>query len=41
MSKVIVMDHQLIKHKVTILRDKNTGSKQFRELTGKIAILTH
>ncbi|ERJ79693.1 uracil phosphoribosyltransferase [Peptostreptococcaceae bacterium oral taxon 113 str. W5053] len=39
MSKVIVMDHPLIKHKVTILRDKNTGSKQFRELTGEIAML--
>lgn len=39
MSKVIVMDHPLIKHKTTILRDKNTGSKQFRELVNEIAML--
>ncbi|MFY9482769.1 MAG: uracil phosphoribosyltransferase, partial [Tissierellaceae bacterium] len=30
MSKVIEMDHPLIKHKLTLIRDKNTGSKEFR-----------
>ena len=29
MSKVILLDHPLIKHKITIIRDKNTGSKEF------------
>lgn len=32
MSKVIVTDHPLIQHKLTLMRDKNTGSKDFREL---------
>lgn len=39
MSKVIVMDHPLIKHKLTILRDKNTGPKEFREMVNEIAML--
>ena len=29
MSKVIVTDHPLIQHKLTLMRDKNTGSKDF------------
>ena len=33
------MDHPLIQHKITILRNKNTGSKQFRELIEEISIL--
>ena len=33
------MDHPLIQHKLTHLRDKNTGTKQFRELVGEIANL--
>jgi len=33
------MDHPLIQHKLTYLRDKNTGSKEFRELVGEIAML--
>ena len=33
------MDHPLIQHKLTILRDKRTGSKQFRELVSEIAML--
>lgn len=38
-NKVFVMDHPLIQHKLTLLRDKNTGSKEFRELVGEIAML--
>ncbi|MBQ3816658.1 MAG: uracil phosphoribosyltransferase [Clostridia bacterium] len=34
-----VMDHPLIQHKLTILRDERTGSKQFRELISEIAML--
>ena len=39
MSKVQVMDHPLIQHKLTILRDKNTGTKDFREAVNEIARL--
>ncbi|MDU2898572.1 MAG: uracil phosphoribosyltransferase, partial [Finegoldia magna] len=39
MSKVTVFDHPLIKHKLTILRDKKTGSNQFRQLVSEIATL--
>lgn len=38
-GKVIVMDHPLIKHKLTYLRDKKTGSKEFRELVKEISML--
>ena len=34
-----IMDHPLIQHKLTLLRDKNTGSKEFRELVNEIATL--
>ncbi len=34
-----IMDHPLIQHKITLLRDKNTGSKEFRELINEIAML--
>ena len=37
MSKVIVTDHPLIQHKLTLMRDKNTGSKDFRELLTEIS----
>ena len=33
------MTHPLIQHKLTFLRDKNTGSKEFRSLVGEIAML--
>ena len=33
------MDHPLIQHKLTIMRDKNTGTKEFRELVGEIGML--
>ena len=34
---VYVLDHPLIQHKLAILRNKNTGVKEFRELVGEIA----
>lgn len=33
------MDHPLIKHKLTLIRDKNTGSKEFRELVSELSML--
>lgn len=39
MGKVIVTDHPLIQHKLTILRKKDTTSKDFRELVTEISIL--
>lgn len=39
MSKPFIADHPLIQHKVTLLRDKNTGSKEFRELIQEITEL--
>ncbi len=38
-SKLHVMDHPLIRHKITILRDKNTDVQTFRNLIGEIALL--
>ena len=37
MGKVYVFDHPLIQHKVSLMRDKNTGTKQFRALVNEIA----
>ncbi len=39
MSTVHVMDHPLVAHKLTILRDKNTSVKDFRELVSEIGML--
>lgn len=39
MSKVIVMDHPLIQHKIGWIRRKDLGSKEFRKLVGEIAML--
>ncbi len=39
MSNVLVFDHPLIQHKLSILRDVNTGTKQFRELVNEISML--
>ena len=39
MSTVHVIDHPLINHKLSIMRNKKTGSKDFRELLGEIAML--
>ena len=38
-KNVFIMDHPLIQHKLSILRDEKTGSKQFRELISEIAML--
>ena len=37
MSTLHVLDHPLIQHKLAILRDKNTGTKEFRALVSEIA----
>ncbi|MCL2884954.1 MAG: uracil phosphoribosyltransferase, partial [Oscillospiraceae bacterium] len=39
MSKVTVIEHPLIHHKMAILRDKHTGSKSFREVVNELALL--
>lgn len=39
MSKVIEITHPLILHKLAIIRDKNTGSKEFRELVDEVSTL--
>ena len=39
MPKPFFMDHPLIQHKITLLRDKNTGSKEFRELINEVSML--
>ena len=38
-GKVHIMDHPLVAHKLTILRDKNTSVKDFRELVSEIGML--
>ncbi|MBQ3392733.1 MAG: uracil phosphoribosyltransferase [Lachnospiraceae bacterium] len=39
MARVVVMDHPLIKHKIGIIRRKNTGTKEFRDIISEIAML--
>ena len=39
MGKVMVFDHPLIQHKVSLMRDKNTTSKEFRDLAREVAML--
>ncbi|GGI66671.1 MULTISPECIES: uracil phosphoribosyltransferase [Enterococcus] len=39
MGKFQVIDHPLIQHKLTIIRDKNSGTKVFREVVDEIAML--
>lgn len=39
MSNVTTFDHPLIQHKLALVRDKNTGPKEFRELADEIATL--
>jgi uracil phosphoribosyltransferase len=39
MGKIYVFDHPLIHHKTAMLRDKNTNTKDFRELVCEIALL--
>ena len=37
--KVIELKHPLIEHKLTLLRDKKTGTKEFREVIGEISTI--
>ncbi|MBQ7565775.1 MAG: uracil phosphoribosyltransferase [Oscillospiraceae bacterium] len=39
MGNVHVLEHPLLQHKLAILRDKNTGVKEFREVVGEISAL--
>ncbi|MDY4254464.1 MAG: uracil phosphoribosyltransferase [Oscillospiraceae bacterium] len=39
MGNITITNHPLIQHKLSILRDKNTASKEFRALIGEIAML--
>ena len=39
MSTLHIIDHPLVQHKLTGMRDKNTGSKDFRELLDEITVL--
>ena len=39
MENVKIMDHPLIQHKISMLRDKNTGTNEFRTLVEEIAML--
>jgi len=39
MGRVHVLDHPLIQHKLSLIRDKETGAKEFRELVSEIALL--
>lgn len=38
-KKIFIMDHPLIQHKISLLRDKETGSKEFREMISEITML--
>src|SRR5690625_2503017 len=39
MWKLYIIDHPLIQHKLTYIRDKTTGTKQFRELVNELSML--
>lgn len=39
MAGLHIIEHPLIQHKISLLRDKNTGVKEFRELTNETAML--
>ncbi len=39
MNNVFIFDHPLIQHKISLLRDKNTNTKEFRELVSEISML--
>ncbi|MGI6150907.1 MAG: uracil phosphoribosyltransferase [Christensenellales bacterium] len=39
MGKLTVVDHPLVQHKISLLRDEQTGPKEFRELVGELAML--
>ena len=37
-ARVTLVDHPLVQHKLSILRDRQTGTKQFRDLVGELAL---
>jgi uracil phosphoribosyltransferase len=39
MENVFVFDHPLIQHKISLMRDKRTTTKEFRELVNEVAML--
>lgn len=39
MAKLVTIDHALVQHKLTILRDVNTGTKEFKEIVSEMATL--
>lgn len=39
MGRTIQVDHPLVQHKISLLRNKNTGAKEFRELVNELAML--
>ena len=39
MAKIMIMDHPLIQHKIGIIRQATTGTKDFRQLISEIAML--
>ncbi|HCT64017.1 MAG TPA: uracil phosphoribosyltransferase [Lachnospiraceae bacterium] len=39
MGKLFISEHPLIKHKMALLRNKETGTKEFKELIGEVALL--
>ena len=39
MENVFYMEHPLIQHKISMLRDKRTGTNEFRKLVDEIAVL--
>ena len=39
MAKLHLIEHPLIQHKISLMRDKNTGAKEFRELVSETAML--
>ena len=39
MENVVILNHPLLKHKISRLRDKTTGTNEFRSIVGEIALL--
>ena len=39
MAKIVIMDHPLIRHKIGIIRRKETGSRDFRQMISEVAML--
>ncbi len=39
MGKTVILDHPLIEHKIAILKNKNTGTKEFREVVDELAMI--